>query len=843
MTDQAAIKEMRSKLPTVLLTLAITLILALFAYQLWLSYRDQIRAAENNTRNLVEIFEARLGGTLRRVDADLQALALEIPPLATQQPYVSRYVAGLQSNLDSRLFNVQDMVGYRIHDAHGELLYSSLPDRMQRENIANSEYFRQLRDETESGLVFSDVLVDPRTGQHTLAIARALRNPQGAFLGVVLGLVDLEYYSNQFHTLNLGRAGLVALRRSDTHAQVIRWPDSPGGMNSRLAPDHPVAQRMSSGDKAATLHYLVPPENVPLILSIQSVPNYPFYFGVGVGRDEVLAGWYSQVTVVSISTLVLFILLGWMRRRMRRMRFREAGILGDLAQSKAQFRELSQMVPVGVCYLDANGCITYANERCQVYLGRDREALLGHNWTDFVHPADQGQIWQAWRHRSQTNSAFASEYRIVAVDGQIMHVFGEIQTERDQDGEVLGYIAALTDISLRQQAEAELLAAKQLAENANMTKTRFLAAASHDLRQPIQAINLFRDALARTELNQEQQTIAGFLSKSVHALGDLLYELLDISKLDAGMVKADMQAEPVEKIFAAIDEEFSTLSRHKNLRFKLFYPFKDMYVLTDVGLLQSVLRNLIDNAFKYTKEGGVLVGVRRSKGRALIQVWDTGIGIDPYYGDQIFEECFQIGNTMRDRTKGLGIGLSIARRMAVLFGGQVTYRSRPGRGTVFNISLPLADEQAIAKAMIPSVMATEDDDLVWDDDDFSRVSGWRVVQIEDDPMVAKSVELSLQTIGINVQVYNNAEMALAQPDILGADFYLSDFNLPGMNGVEFLDALTQLSPTPIRAALMTGETAPKRIELMSASRWTVLYKPVSLPRLIEVMRLKASVLP
>ena len=259
-----------------------------------------------------------------------------------------------------------------------------------------------------------------------------------------------------------------------------------------------------------------------------------------------------------------------------------------------------------------------------------------------------------------------------------------------------------------------------------------------------------------------------------------------------------------------------------------------MTLLTDHALLMSVLRNLIDNAFKYTERGGVLVGVRKRGGHGVIQVWDTGIGIDPIYGDQIFEECFQVGNVLHDRTKGFGIGLSIARRMARLLDGEVYYHSRPGHGSVFEIVLPLADEQATLKIAALQHELSDDSDLF--EVNYASVIGWRVVVVDDDPMVAKSIELLLESIDVRVQVFSSAERALNSPDILGADFYISDFSLPGANGVQLLDTISLRSAKPIKAVLLTGETAPDRIAQAVNSRWSVLFKPANLSKLLSAMK-------
>lgn len=833
MSERARIREMRSRLPSGLLAAALVILILLLTYQLWLSYANQVAAAEVSTRNLARIFETRLDVTLRRTDADLQALARDIPVAALDPKNASFYARDINAALDSRLFNVEEMAGYRVHDVNGDTLYSSDSANTQRVNISDRSYFKALRENPDLGLIFSEVVTGRSTGRQILVIVRALRDGHGKFAGIVHGMLELEYYRQQFHLLDLGKNGFVALRRSDSHALVVQIPGAAEAVNQRLNSGHPMVRGRKPGEQAFNLHYVDADDGMSRIVGVQALPDYPFYFAVGFGRNEVLAGWRTQVLVVALSTLLLFVLVGVLIRRLGRMRVREAGILENLAQSEMQFSELAQLVPVGIAHFDEQGRYTFVNGRHRALTGRTVEESIGKKWSEFVHPDDSAKLAEVWDRTQPPKHAFICEYRFVRPDGQMTPVIGEVRTETDSSGKVVGYIVAQTDITQRKRAEADLLVAKQQAESANLAKTRFLAAASHDLRQPIQAINLFRDALGRTELNDEQKTICNFLSMSVHSLGELLYSLLDISKLEAGLVVPQFESVSVEALFMAIDAEFSPVLQQKNLRFKLFYPIKDMTLVTDPRLLLSILRNLVDNAIKYTEAGGVLVGARRRSGGVVIQVWDSGIGIDEQYGDQIFDECFQVGNAVRDRTKGMGIGLSIARRTATLLGGEVVYRSRAGRGSVFDIWLPEVSTDCAQEGDDPGPVLSLPSEI--EVEESCRVAGWRVVVIEDDPVVAKSIEISLQTIGVSVGVFFSAEAALEDSGIVGADFYISDFNLPGIDGVQFLNVLQARSNRPIDAVLMTGETSNDQLEFTSSSRWPVLFKPVGLNTLLGFM--------
>ena len=436
--------------------------------------------------------------------------------------------------------------------------------------------------------------------------------------------------------------------------------------------------------------------------------------------------------------------------------------------------------------------------------------------------ADRKAIIQAFLEAIHRARSFDLELPAQTVAGRPIWVRIQGQYEAVAGRRLLS--GALQDITERKRGEAELVAAKQAAEAANLAKSRFLAAASHDLRQPIQAINLFQSALATTALDPEQKHISASLATATRSLGDLLNALLDISQLDSGAVAACVEPLHIDALLCRLEGEFAPLAAAKSLRFRLHLPSRDLVVRTDPKLLQSLLGNLVGNAVKYTRRGGILVGVRRRRGRALVQVWDTGIGIAPEHIDRIFEEYFQVGNPERNRAKGLGLGLSIARRLARLLGTDLACRSRPGRGSVFEFGLPLADPPAEGATAAGPVVAPG-----------ASGRGRHVIVVEDDEMVAKALVLSLQALGMSVATYGSAEAALADPGIQGAYAYICDYRLPGIDGGRFLDVLQRAARGPIRAVMLTGDATPGQIDPLLSAGWRVLYKPIDLASLVAAM--------
>lgn len=373
--------------------------------------------------------------------------------------------------------------------------------------------------------------------------------------------------------------------------------------------------------------------------------------------------------------------------------------------------------------------------------------------------------------------------------------------------------------------EAKVSERTRQLEEKERTKTRFLAAASHDLRQPIQAAGLFLDALARARLGPAEGRIVANLDAAIRSLRELLDALLDVSKLDAGTVEARIVMFDLVPLFERLGGEFAPLAYARDLRFRVRQPARPVYVRSDPDLTGVVMRNLIANAISYTERGGVVVGLRRRGRRAVIQVWDTGIGIAPAHQERIFEEFFQVGNPQRDRSKGLGLGLAIARRVADLMSCRLSCRSVPGRGSVFELELPLGRPPSFpTRSIVPAQTGV------------TRLAGKHFVVVENDQLVAESLGLWLESRGARVTCYANAEAALAASGIENADAYVTDYRLsPTMNGIDFLNVVRQRAGRRISAVVITGDTSPEFIEATERSGWRILFKPVDPESLLDAL--------
>ncbi|OOG89235.1 hypothetical protein B0E41_00705 [Hydrogenophaga sp. A37] len=363
-----------------------------------------------------------------------------------------------------------------------------------------------------------------------------------------------------------------------------------------------------------------------------------------------------------------------------------------------------------------------------------------------------------------------------------------------------------------------------LVEAASHEKSRFMAAASHDLRQPLQAIALFTAALEQALQSTTHHLTASRLQMSVHALGTSLDTMLDISQLDVGLVRQEIRPVAVTSVFHALDNVFQPQAIEQGLELRI--RASKLWVASDPQLLERLLANLVSNALKYTAAGGVLVTARRRGERVWVEVRDTGIGIPPEDHERIFDEFFQLDNPGRDRHKGLGIGLSIVRRLSRLLEHPVSVSGRPGRGSCFRVSLPPVSARALAVAEAGPRRRAE-----W----LPR----RVLLLDNETDILEAVTVFLKSFGITVVGVTQvaaARAALAQAQgEPGFDLLMCDYRLSaGEDGLQFLLDMRQCMPS-LRLLMMTGETVHEHLPRIRHSGIPVLHKPVKPDALLDAL--------
>lgn len=387
------------------------------------------------------------------------------------------------------------------------------------------------------------------------------------------------------------------------------------------------------------------------------------------------------------------------------------------------------------------------------------------------------------------------------------------------------------------QATLEMREQRDAADLANRAKTRFLAAASHDLRQPMHALSLLVAALKQEQSGRDAELIRRIEAASV-AMGGLLDALLDVSRLDSGTVEARVQSFALQPLLARLRETYDVLALKNNV--ELVMPPSRRWVRSDPLLLERILGNFLSNAIRHAPAGGrVLVVARRSGADCAIEVRDNGPGIDPASHDAVFQEFVQIDNPQRERARGLGLGLAIVQRLAKLLGHRVSLRSAPGRGSTFSVCV--AQSAPVPQAGTPHAesgeAAASGEQGV--EGPGRALDGFRVLLVEDDASVRASYEYLLRLWRCDVRAHAGAAEALEGLGRAGwrPDLVISDYRLGGgTNGLELISAVRARVAVNVPAVLVTGETEEPELRRLDGALAEVVFKPVRPPVLMQILR-------
>ena len=417
------------------------------------------------------------------------------------------------------------------------------------------------------------------------------------------------------------------------------------------------------------------------------------------------------------------------------------------------------------------------------------------------------------------------------------HVY-EIRGQPLPDG---GYVTTYNDITDFKRTEQALLEAKQtleqrvdertaelkaalaaqqdakrLAEEANATKTRFVAAASHDLLQPLNAARLFASTLGERSEDPAVVEIAERIDSSMRAAEEVLDDMLDIARLESGTLRTDITEFPVAEAFEHIERQFAPLATRRGLRLRVTRPA--YRVRSDRVLLRRILQNLVSNALRYTQRGGVLVTCRRRGTHVELQVWDTGPGIPEQHQRAIFDEFRRLDRPSPWGEQGLGLGLSICHRIALLLGHGLGVRSVVGRGSVFGIRVPLSQAPASTRPPPPQAVAAAPATLV----------GLTALCIDNEPEILAGMSALISRWGVRVVTASSSAAAKAaldkeRPDVVLADYRLGEGE---PDGLELLQAMRRGGVEPLPGALVTADHSAAVTERARSLGYPVLRKPV-----------------
>jgi len=478
-------------------------------------------------------------------------------------------------------------------------------------------------------------------------------------------------------------------------------------------------------------------------------------------------------------------------------------------------RQILDAAPDPSIVINTDGCIVYVNGRVRDVLGYDPAELINQH-VEVLLPERFRAVHPSLRIGYFNNPAprpMGSELELYAQRKDGIEIPVEISLSPVSTSEEALVFATVRDVTTQKELQRQL-------KDASRAKSRFLAAASHDLRQPIQALTILNSVAKRTTTDQVHQSIIKKQQKSLDSMARLLNALLDISKLEAGIVKPDITDCAVQKIFDDLHAEFEEQARTKGLEL-IIEPCGDV-ARSDSRLLAQILENFISNAIRYTQEGFVRLRCLHQDAFIRLEVLDSGLGISPDEIGDIFDEFHQ-AETGSTRPEGLGLGLSIVKRTAELLGCSLGVNSKPGEGSVFSVVVPQG--KSIKAAVAESELTSHQD-----------LATGSILIVDDEPAVLEATAILLKLEGFEVQTAASEEEALEClskqfPDLLITDYHLRG----GATGAEVIRSIRGHIPGSVPVILVSGDTSDA-IVLHELEDTSFLTKPVDTDELLSEIR-------
>ncbi|BAQ80135.1 two-component sensor histidine kinase PedS1 [Pseudomonas sp. St29] len=534
-----------------------------------------------------------------------------------------------------------------------------------------------------------------------------------------------------------------------------------------------------------------------------------------------------------------------------------------LSESERWIRLITDHVPALIAYLNADLVYEFTNKVYEEWYCWPRGVMLGQSLRE-VHSEQHYQRLESYVERALAGESVTFEFAETNVNNQERYMLRSYVPNRLANGEVVGIFVLIRDITERRRTaealhqayqnlelrvrertaelttlnqqllreieersrvESRLREAKSEAERANLSKTKFLAAVSHDLLQPLNAARLFTSALLERRDPQASSALVRNVSNSLEDVENLLGTLVDISKLDAGVIKADIAPFALSELLENLAAEYAQVARSEGL--ELHFVACSALVRSDIQLLARILRNLLSNAIRYTRQGRVVLGCRRQGHWLSIEVWDSGMGIAAERLEEIFQE-FKRGEEQRpDQDRGLGLGLAIVEKIAGILGHRIGVRSWPGRGSVFSVQVPIS-----ASAPLPASRPELGEALL------ERLHGARIWVLDNDAAICAGMRTLLEGWGCQVITALSEEDLARQVDDYraDADLLIADYHLDHQqNGIDAVARINARRALAIPAMMITANYSNDLKQQLRQLGHTLMHKPV------RPMKLKTAI--
>lgn len=779
----------------------IAVVLIVGATLIWVTYGEyqqaqasEYRLLEAHARNA----EVQVAGALDKIDSLLDQIIEErlknpsLPPKAFAA-LLNRYRK-----------DVPEFGRLLMTDAVGRILSATDASIVGRD-VSQEPYFAAHLGHGQPPKLFMSRPDKRLLGVTAATFTLPIVDANGQFLGIVGLTIGFEFFPRVLQSIHSDDSASMAVIFNREGELLFRRNDPEKFFGNNIAKISTVFQEHSKAAKPVTRHIGPSLQDGKIrIFLVREVGDTGLGLILSRQLDEVLAIWQRNFAVyflIFVFTAVVVNTLAIVAARRKR----------QVLASKAFSEQLIASANVMVVGLDAIGRITIFNEAAERISGYRRAEVLGHSWFELaVPPKDSPGVAEMFSlFRKGGTLPHTAEYSILTKTGQ-EHI---ISWQNSVIGEPRAVILFGIDVTERKQMEKALVAAKQRAEDSNIAKNKFLGAASHDLRQPIYAQGLFLDVLSRTALTAHQRELLDSVCAASAASADMLNTLLEFSRVESGVIEPQVEAFHVQPLLNKIEREFVLQANAKGLSYRSRETA--LVVQSDPALIELILRNLVSNAIRYTDSGALLVVCRKRGDHAVLEVWDTGIGIGLSQQREVFREFHQLGNPERDRRKGLGLGLAIVEGLARTLGHGLALTSALQRGSVFRLALPLA-----TSALPVEQVAIEQGK--------AQMLNVRVLVIDDEESVRAGMLHLLRDWGCECEAAESIEKALALARIHAPDLVISDYRLREQRtGIEAIAALRGLLGDALPVVLITGDTAPDRLREAVDSGIPLLHKPVS----------------